>query len=85
MATGTGGVLGTEQKIMVDKIRDLEEQLAESRLNPEPIKRLNTPKFILQIPGMKENYKPHLDIGEVKGLSDLDATEYNGSKILKPN
>ena len=34
---------------------------------------------------MKENYKPHLDIGEVKRLSDLDTTECNGSKILKPN
>ena len=71
-----------EQKIMGDKIRDLEQQRAESRLNPELTKSLNTPKFILQIPGIKENYKLHLDFGEVKGLSDLDSTEYHGSKIL---
>ena len=70
---------------MIDKIRDLEGQIAESRLNPEPIKSLNTPQFILQIPGIKENYKQHLDFGEVKVLSALDATEYHGSKILKPN
>ena len=74
-----------EQKIKGDKIRDLEQQLAESRLNPELTKSLNTPKFILQIPGIKENYKLHLDFGEVKGLSDLDSTEYHGSKILQPN
>ena len=70
---------------MGDKIRDLEQQLPESTLNPELIKSLNTPKFILQIPGIKENYKLHLDFSEVKGLSDLDSTEYHGSKILKPN
>jgi hypothetical protein len=70
---------------MGGKIRDLEQQLAESRLNPESIKNLNTPKFTLQIPVIKENYKLHLDFGEVKGLSDLESTEYHGSKILKPN
>jgi hypothetical protein len=32
-----------------------------------------------QRPGIKENYKLHLDFGEVKGLSDLDSTEYHGS------
>ena len=50
----------TEKRLRDDKIRDLEQQLAESRLNPELVKRLNTPKFILQIPGIKENYKLHL-------------------------
>ena len=35
----------------------------------------------IQIPVIKENYKLHLDFGEVKGLSDLDSTEYHGSKI----
>jgi hypothetical protein len=75
----------TDQRLRDDKIRDLEQQLAESRLNPELTKSLNTPKFILQIPDIKENYKLHLDFGEVKGLSDLDSTEYHGSKILKPN
>jgi hypothetical protein len=74
-----------EQKIMGDKRRDLEQQLTESRLNPGLVKSLNTPKFILQIPDIKENYKVHLDFGEVKGLSDLDSTEYHGSKILKLN
>ena len=74
-----------EQQTMIDKIRDLEERLAESCSDPAPIKNLETSKFILQIPAITENYKDHMDFGKVAVLSDLDATEYHGSKILKPN
>ena len=70
---------------MIEKIKDLEEQLSESCSDPVPIKSLETSKFILQIPDITENYKPHMDFDKVAVLSDLDATEYNGSKILKPN
>ncbi len=36
-------------------------------------------------PGMKENYKSHLDFNAVKKYSELDATEYNTTRPLKPN
>jgi hypothetical protein len=62
-------LLLSEQQTMINKIRDIEEQLTESRLDTEPIKSLNSSKFILQIPGITENYKQHLD--KVKVLSDL--------------
>jgi hypothetical protein len=69
---------------MIDKIRDLEGQVAESLLDSGPItlKRLDSSKVILQIPVITENYKQHLDYDKVKVLSDLDATEYQG-RILK--
>ena len=34
---------------------------------------------------MKENNKSHLDINAVKKYSDLDTTEYNRTRTLKPN
>ncbi len=73
-----------EQQIMIGKIRDLEAQIAESRLNTAPAKSLDPSKFILQIPGITENYKQHLDFGKVKVLSNRNALEYKG-RILKPH
>jgi len=78
------GRLLAEQQTMTEKIRDLEEKLAESHLDPAPIKSLEASKFILQIPAIKENYKPHMHF-KMDVLLDLDATEYNGRRILKPN
>jgi hypothetical protein len=46
-----------ERQTMIDKIRDREGQLAESRLGTAPIKRFDSAKFILQIPVITENYK----------------------------
>ena len=63
-----------EQQTMIEKIRDLEEQLTESCSDPAPIKSLETSKFILQIPAITENYKPHMNFDKVAVLSDLDAT-----------
>jgi hypothetical protein len=73
-----------EQQIMIGKIRDLEAQIAESRLNTEPDKILDPSKLILQIPGITESYKQHLDFGKVKVLSNRNALEYKG-RILKPH
>ena len=44
--------------------------------NPEPS------KFILQIPGITENYNQHLDFGKVKTLSNRSSLKYKG-RILK--
>ncbi len=69
---------------MIDKIRDLEAQIAESRLDTASVEILDPSKFILQIPGITENYKQHLDFGKVKVLPNRNALEYKG-RTLKPH
>jgi hypothetical protein len=71
-----------EQQTMIDKIRGLEEKIATSRMDTVPSKNLEPSRFILQIPGITENYKQHLDFGKVKTLSNRSSLEYKG-RILK--
>ena len=62
------------------KIQALENQLQAVEGDPRAINK-QTPAFI-QIPGMKENYKRHLDFNAVKEYSDMDPTEYNTTRRL---
>ena len=71
-----------EQQTMIDKIRGLEEKIAASRMDTVSFKNPEPSKFILQIPGITENYKQHLDFGKVKTLSNRSSLEYKG-RILK--
>ena len=64
---------------MATEIKTLKQELTATQKHSEPVNLLDTSTFILQIPGMKENYKSHLDINAVKKYSDLDVTEYNTS------
>jgi len=75
----------THRETLLDRIKALEQELTTTQKSSEPVNRLDTSTFILQIPGMKENYKTHLDFNSVKKYSDLDATEYNTTRPLKPN
>jgi hypothetical protein len=67
---------------MIDKIRGLEEKIAASQMDTVSFKNPEPSKFILQIPGITENYKQHLDFGKVKTLSNRSSLEYKG-RILK--
>ena len=75
----------THRENLLERIKTLEQELTASRKSPEHVNRLDTSNFILQIPGMKENYRPHLDFNAVKQYSDLDSTEYNTTRPLKSN
>jgi hypothetical protein len=67
---------------MIDKIRGLEEKIAASRMDTVSFKNPEPSKFILQIPGITENYKQHLDFGKVKTLSNRSSLKYK-RRILK--
>ena len=63
----------THRDNLLERIKTLEQELTASRKSPDPVNRLDTSNFILQIPGMKENYRPHLEIcGEAIFRSGFD-------------
>ena len=75
----------TNRDTLLEEIKALKQELTATQKHSEPVNRLDTSTFILQMPGMKDNYKSHLDINAVKKYSDLDATECNTTRPLKPN
>ena len=75
----------TYRDTLIEEIRTLKQELIATQKRAEHASRPDTSNFILQIPGMKENYKRHLDFNAVKEYSDMDATEYNTTRQLKPH
>ena len=75
----------TYRDTLIEEIRTLKQELTATQKRAEHASRPDTSNFILQIPGMKENYKRHLDFNAVKEYSDMDATEYNTTRQLKPH
>ncbi len=56
----------THRDNLLERIKEMEQDLTSSRKSPEHVNHLDTSNFIRQIPGMKENYRPHLDFNTVK-------------------
>ena len=75
----------TYRDTLIEEIRTLKQELTATQKRADHASRPDTSNFILQIPGMKENYKRHLDFNAVKEYSDMDATEYNTTRQLKPH